>query len=175
MGWSEFDKLVSVMWKQMGKGTKGKSKGKGKGGQGGHGGSKGGKAQGKSQAAANASTDLACKCCGKMGYVKSEFRHSDKACDNWLGKPAISRGYAGIPRWWSMQAKTQQRGQQLLRRRRAVLQLQKSSSHHGFVEVVCIRMQTITWPNAKSALGRKPTSQSRPPHQNLLFGNRCST
>ena len=92
-----------------------------------------------------------------------------------LGNPAISREYAEIPRRWSMQAKTQQRGQQLLRSRRPGLQFQKSSSHHGFVEVVCIRMQTITWPNAKSAPGRKPPSQSRPPHQNLLFGNRCST
>ena len=30
MGWSDFDKLVSAMWKGMGKGsTKGKGKGKG--------------------------------------------------------------------------------------------------------------------------------------------------
>ena len=78
MGWSEFDKLVSAMWKTMGKGnSKGKGKGKGK-----DGGSKGGKAQGKAPAAPKASTDLVCKCCGKSGHVKSECRHTEKACDN---------------------------------------------------------------------------------------------
>ena len=96
MGWSEFDKLVSAMWKTMGKSnSKGKGKG-GQGGKGGHGGSKGGKAQGKASAAPKASTDLVCKCCGKNGHVKSDCRHREKACDN-CGKTGHLKGVCQAP------------------------------------------------------------------------------
>ena len=94
MGWSDFDKLASAMWKQMGKGnTSGKSKGKGKGG---HGRPKGGKAQGKSQVAVDASTDHLCTCCGKIGHVKSECRHKDKTCDH-CGKTGHLKGVCRNP------------------------------------------------------------------------------
>ena len=94
MGWSDFDKLITLMWKQAaGKGSKGK--GKGKGGQGGQGGSQGGgKAKGKGKHATVANPDLMCKCCGKNGHVKSDCRHKDKPCDN-CGKTGHLKAVAG--------------------------------------------------------------------------------
>ena len=179
MTWSDFDKLASLMLKQMGKSAKShKDKGKGKGakggqgGQGGQGGSKGSKGNGKGSAVAAA--DLLCNCCGKNNHVKSECRHKDKTCDN-CGKTGHLKAVCRLPEKTVDASTVAAPGPAAAARTAAVPAVPKAFVTPWVCGGCLHQNPDPTWPSAKSVPGRKRQFQSQSPRPSPSSGRRCST